>query len=171
MIATHLPNELNMDHQKNQSATTFATQSALAAAQKLVKPQLREAGRMYFKRTNDCGKVKKVYKALKIVMEISESKEFDDDDQCQKSRPSTRRCQEINSEHDTRSTNSQGSQVSSTEEQCQYAGMPIEAFFKPTSECKQEFNTVYKKSYKVMKQASRKLYEHQLTRAGLFQFL
>ena len=118
-----------------------------------------------------CGKVKKVYKALKIVKEISECKEFDDDEQCEKSRIGRRRSHDFNSENDTRSTDSQRSQSSSTEEQCEYAGMPIEAFFNPSREYKDDFNRVYKRSYKVMKQTSRKLYEHQLTRAGLLQYL
>ena len=56
-----------------------ATHRALAQAQTFVKPELREAGMVFYRKFEETGKKKKVYKVLKVVGEVDQVKESDDD--------------------------------------------------------------------------------------------
>ena len=58
-----------------------SVECSLAKSRSLVKEQLRTAGKVSLKKKNDVGKVKKVYKYLKIVHEVSVTKEFEYDNE------------------------------------------------------------------------------------------
>ena len=145
-----------------QSQCTERVEYILAMQRSLGKDRPRIAGKFKLVKQNDRGKVRKVYKYLKIVYEVSGAKEIDDEieEKCQIVRKDVSRSQTLLVE------SRQGESVD-TVGNCEYSGYSIQDFFGSDNSSKQEFSSVFKKCHKALKRLSRGLYEHQLEYAGL----
>ena len=134
-------------------------------SQIVVLPRANTDGRTYTKRMNGQGKVKKVFRCLKHVEEVDGAKEFDDDykENCNTRNRNGRRCSDL-------SVKSGQGRAIKKQEMCEYSHYTMEDFFRTEQGSKDDFKRVFKKSYKAMKQLSKKLHNHQLASAGLTHF-